>query len=148
MKKIILFAALLACLPVFSAEISSEKKQEIEKMLRLTGMENLMNQMKTQMVASLKMQIPQVPEEFWNRFMQKLDTRELLDKIIPVYDKYYTLEDIKAINGFYSSPAGKKVLASLPQVTQECMRIGQEWGQKIGAQAAREIEQEQQKTPR
>ena len=60
----------------------------------------------------------------------------------PLYDKYYTLDDLKAINAFYASPTGQKVLTSLPQIMQESMKIGQEWGAKIGAQAEEEIKQE------
>ena len=35
-----------------AAEISPEKRAEIEKMLRLTGMERMMNQIKGQMIAN------------------------------------------------------------------------------------------------
>lgn len=127
------------------AEISKEKRQQIEKMLRLTGMEKLMVQIKTQMVAGLKVNMKDVPEAFWQKFQLKMDTRELLEKIIPLYDKYYTIEDLKAVNAFYESPAGQKVLSTLPQITQESMKIGQEWGAKIGEQAAAEAEEESNK---
>lgn len=62
--------------------------------------------------------------------------------LMSIYDKYYTVEDLKAINAFYESPSGQKVLSTLPQIMQESMKIGQEWGSKIGAQAAEEIKQE------
>jgi uncharacterized protein len=124
------------------AEISVEKRKEVERMLRLTGMEKLTEQIKTQMISGLKAQMKQVPETFWTKFQQKLDTRELLEKIIPLYDKYYTIEDLKAVNAFYESPTGQKVLSTLPQIMQESMKIGQEWGEKVGRQAAEEVEQE------
>lgn len=114
-------------------------------MLRLTGMEKLITQMKSQMISALQKQTPGVSQDFWNRFEQKMDARELIEKIIPVYDKYYTLEDLKAVNAFYESPAGQKILATLPQVMQESMKIGQEWGEKIGKQAAAEAKGESQK---
>jgi uncharacterized protein len=147
MKKLLLLAlvTILSCVPVTRAEMSTEKRQEIEKMLRLTGMERMVGQMETQMLSNLKTQVPQVPEVFWVKFQQKMDTRELIEKIIPIYDKYYTIEDLKAINAFYEGPAGQKVLSTLPQVMQESMKIGQEWGQRIGKQAAEEAEQELKK---
>jgi uncharacterized protein len=114
-------------------------------MLRLTGMEKLMNQMKGQMIASLQKQMPTVPQEFWTRFEKKMDMRELLERIIPVYDKYYSLEDLKAVNAFYESPVGQKVLSTLPQVMQESMQIGQAWGESVGRQAAAEAEAESKK---
>ena len=111
-------------------------------MLRLTGMEKLMAQMKTQMITGLKTQMPQQAELFWTKFERKMDTRELLEKLIPLYDKYYTLDDLKAINAFYQSPPGQKILSTLPQIMQESMKIGQEWGAKIGRQAEVEAQQE------
>lgn len=147
MKKLLLLAVVMM-VPYISAaqtEIPAEKRQEIEKMLRLTGMEKLMDQMKTQMITGLKAQLTRVPDEFWTKFQEKMDTKELLEKIIPLYDKYYTTEDLKAVNAFYQSPAGQKILSTLPQIMQESMKIGQEWGKKIGKQAADEAEQELKK---
>lgn len=127
---------------VANADVSPEKRKEIEKLLRLTGMERLIGQMEIQMIASLKAQIPQVPELFWTKFQQKMNTQELIEKIIPIYDKYYTTEDLKAVNAFYETPAGQKLLSTLPQAMQEAMKVGQEWGEKVGKQAAEEAEQE------
>jgi uncharacterized protein len=101
--------------------------------------------METQMISSLKAQMPQVPDLFWTKFQQKMDTHELIEKVIPVYDKYYTIEDLKAINLFYETPAGQKVLSTLPQLIQETMRIGQQWGEKMGKEAVEEAEQELEK---
>jgi uncharacterized protein len=114
-------------------------------MLRLTGMERLVNQMKSQMIAAFQKQSPDVSPDFWDRFDKKMDMHELIEKIIPVYDKYYTLDDLKAVNAFYESPAGQKILSTLPQVMQESMKIGQEWGESIGKQAAAEAEAEEKK---
>jgi uncharacterized protein len=127
------------------AEISPEKRVEIEKMLRLTGMERLMDQMKGQMITGLKPTAPTLPDAFWERIEKELDMGELIEQILPVYDKYYTLEDLRAVNGFYSSPAGQKILKTLPEVMQESMKIGQEWGEKIGERVGREVVAEQAK---
>jgi uncharacterized protein len=147
MKKLIpvLVLSLGFCLAAAGAEVSKEKRQEIEKMLRLTGMERIVSQMMTQLVASLKGSLTDVPEEFWTKFQEKVKAQDLLEEIIPLYDKYYSLEDLKAVNAFYESPAGKKILATLPQIMQESMKIGQQWGAKIGRQAAQEAEEEMAK---
>ena len=147
MKKFLITTLLIvgSYVSIANAEISAEKRQEVEKMLRLTGMEKLVTQMKSQMIAGFQKELPDVPQDYWDRFEKKLDMHELIEKIIPVYDKYYTLEDLKAVNAFYESPAGKKILSTLPQVMQESMKIGQEWGAKIGKQAAAEAEAEEKK---
>lgn len=148
MKKIITAVLLLVfccSLSTVHAEVSKEKREQIEKMLRLTGMEKLMAQMKTQMIDNFRQKITDVPQDFWTKLEQRMDPKELLEKIIPIYDKYYTVEDLKAVNAFYESPAGQKVLSTLPQVMQESMKAGQEWGEKIGKQIAAEAEKARRK---
>jgi len=145
MKKllIIVLAALISCAATVRADdISPEKRQEIEKMLKSTGMEKVANQIMGQMIETFKTQSPDVPAEFWTKLQQQMDVHDLISRIIPVYDKYYTLEDLKAINAFYESPAGQKVLANLPQITQECMKIGQQWGEEVGQKVAQQVQEE------
>lgn len=137
---------LVALITIFSsisvahAEISKEKRKEIEKLLQLTGAEKLAFQVKTQMISALKAEMAEVPESFWEKVQKKMDTRELQEKIIPIYDKYYTIEDLKAINAFYETPVGQKVLSTLPQIMQESIKIGQEWGKQAAEAAAKELE--------
>ena len=52
--------------------------------------------------------------------------------MIPIYDKYYTEDDIKQLTDFYQTPIGKKVISNTPLIMQESMQAGQSWGQKIG----------------
>lgn len=144
MKRLLLLALVTAFASTSSvhAEINKEKKAEIERMFQLTGMEKMMDQMMNQMISSMKGQIKDAPDSFWAKFQEKVKTRDLLEQIIPLYDKYYTVEDLKAVNEFYASPAGQKVLATMPQIMQESMKVGQEWGMKISEQAIKEAAEE------
>lgn len=143
MKKLSLFFLL----PFFFATgsvamakaIDSEKRKEIEKMLQLTGMEKLMNQMKTQIIGSFKASHPNVPHSYWKSMEVNLDMNQLLERLLPLYDKYYSLEDLKAVNAFYSTPTGKKILSTMPQLMQESMEIGQKWGEQAGLKIAQEL---------
>jgi hypothetical protein len=42
--------------------------------------------------------------------LKAIPSEELLDAMIPVYQRYFTHSDIKAINEFYGTPAGQKRL--------------------------------------
>lgn len=147
MKNLLLVVLIttLSCTFAAHGEITKEKRKEVEKMLRLTGMVKLVDQIKVQMIDGLKTEMTDVPAGFWDKFQKRLDARDLIEKIIPLYDKYYTLEDLKAVNAFYESPAGEKVLSTLPQITQESMKVGQEWGEKVAKQAVAELERESKK---
>jgi uncharacterized protein len=47
---------------------------------------------------------------------------EMEEAMIPTYQKHFTHGDIEAMNAFYSSPVGQKVLRELPAVMQEGMQ--------------------------
>jgi uncharacterized protein len=44
---------------------------------------------------------------------------DIFQAMIPAYQKHFTKGDIEAMNAFYSSPVGQKVLEELPAVLQE-----------------------------
>jgi uncharacterized protein len=51
-----------------------------------------------------------------------MPTDDIVEAMIPAYQKHFTRGDIQAMNAFYSSPVGQKVLQELPEVTQEGMQ--------------------------
>ena len=145
MKKLVFILLLAVGVLAVRAEIAADKRREIEKMLRLSGMEKMMDQMMDQMIASFKTTITDVPPEFWEKFKKNMNSRELIDKFIPLYDKYFTTDDLKAVNAFYETPAGQKILTTMPKVMSEAMTIGQQWGEQAGRRAAAEAEAERKK---
>jgi hypothetical protein len=67
-----------------------------------------------------------VPSDFDARWKKAMDdlikgmpVDEMTQAMIPAYQKHFTRGDIQAMNAFYSSPVGQKVLQVLPEVTQE-----------------------------
>jgi len=67
-----------------------------------------------------------VPPEFDAHFKKAMDDLikgmpidEITQAMIPSYQKHFTKSDIEAMNTFYSSPVGQKVLQQLPVVMQE-----------------------------
>jgi hypothetical protein len=122
-----------------AAAIDPAKKAEIEKLLQVSGAAKMVDQMKAQMFKLFQQQASSLPPEFWTRLDKDMDTQELLNKLIPVYDKYYSLDDLKAANAFYESPAGQHILMAQPQIMQDSMSIGKEWGQEAGMKVMEEM---------
>jgi hypothetical protein len=67
-----------------------------------------------------------VPPEFDAHFKKAMDGLikgmpfdEITQAMIPTYQQHFTKGDIEAMNAFYSSPVGQKVLQQLPVVMQE-----------------------------
>jgi hypothetical protein len=126
------------------AQVTKEQETGIRKMMRLTGMIDMIGQMTDQMVASLKQGAPAgVPEEFWSRARERrMKTEDLVARLIPVYAKYFSVEDLKAINAFYESPVGQRFVASLGPMMQENMKIGQAWGQEVSQKLVDDLKAE------
>lgn len=51
--------------------------------------------------------------------IKNMPVDEITEAMIPTYQKHFTHGDIQAMNAFYSSPVGQKVLEQLPLVMRE-----------------------------
>ncbi len=67
-----------------------------------------------------------VPPEFNAHFKKAMDDLlknmpidEITQAMIPAYQQHFTRSDVEAMNAFYSSPVGQKVLQQLPAVMQQ-----------------------------
>jgi hypothetical protein len=96
-----------------------------------TGAGDMSMQMMNQMLPALKQMIPDAPDKFWQDFMSQVNGNDIINMTVPIYQKYLSQEDINAINAFYDSPAGKKMIKVQPNIVQESMAAGQAWGQQI-----------------
>jgi hypothetical protein len=57
--------------------------------------------------------------------------KELTNLLVEVWASSFTLEDLKGLIDFYSTPLGKRLIATLPAITQQGMQAGQTWGRQI-----------------
>ncbi len=88
----------------------------------------------------IQRELDQVFEEVQKQFIARRD--EVLDQIAVLYARTFTAEEMKALADFYRSPAGKKFIAALPDLTTEAMRMGSAWGQQIAQDAERKVRDE------
>jgi hypothetical protein len=130
MKKLIF--TLLICGSTYSIFAQSETKiKKIKQMLELNGSANVSMQVIKTMLTQFEKLYPKVDKEVWEEFAKEIKAEDLIALIIPVYDKYYTEEDIDQLIVFYNSPIGKKVTETLPAISQESMVAGQAWGKQL-----------------
>jgi hypothetical protein len=66
-------------------------------------------------------------ERFKAKFRARLNYSEMINEVTYiVYDKHYTLEEIKELIAFYKTPTGQKVLKIMPAVAEDAMKLTQE----------------------
>lgn len=57
-----------------------------------------------------------------NDTMKTFPWAEMLDAMVPVYQKHLTKRDVDELVAFYSTPTGQKLLRELPEITAEAMQ--------------------------
>jgi hypothetical protein len=134
---------LLACLLLASISFAQQtdanapaSKADIERYLDVmhsrTMMKDMMEVMTVQMHKMIHEQIlkePNLPADAEERLNKLIGTvykdmpiDELLDAMIPVYQKHLTKGDVDGLVAFYSSPTGEKMLKEMPAIMSESMQ--------------------------
>jgi len=125
---------------------SPEKVLLIRDLLKITGSIDLANQVMSTMMESIKLTTPGIPEEVWSRMIKKLNAEDMIDSLILIYDRHFSIEDLQFTLAFYKSPTGMRVIKELPAVMSESMAVGQDWGQRKAAELLEELKAESRNT--
>jgi hypothetical protein len=68
-------------------------------------------------------------------YQKKFDVDQLTERLVRLYDKHYTDDEIKALLQFYGSPLGQKVAAETPKIAREIQAASR----TTGAKAAKDV---------
>ena len=162
MKRFLLTSSLCLLLPLVgaaqqSAADSPATKEDVQKYLEITHARNTMKQMMDvmskqmhQMVhQQLAKDIDKLPPDFEARMNKMTDDMlknfpldEMLEAMIPVYQKHWTKGDVDAMVAFYSTPTGQKILRELPTTMAEAMQAMQPIMQKQMTGMMERVQQE------
>ncbi len=70
---------------------------------------------------------------------------ELSDAAAIVYARNFSIDDLHALNDFYKTPAGQRLLQKMPTISQEMMGAGMKFGQSIGGEVQKRMVDELRK---
>ena len=132
-----------------SVRVDPEKEAAIRKLFEIQGTRSSMVQVLAGMSENMKPTLSKMlpPGEyqgkliplFFEKFQGKMKTGDLMDLMVPIYDKYLTKEDVNGLAQFYQTPLGKKMLSVLPQLVIETQTAAMNMGQELGRQAMMEV---------
>ena len=74
-------------------------------------------------------------EEFTNDVMGSL-----IELLVPVYQKHFTVEDLKDAIQMYKTPIGKKISEKTPIIAQETMQASMQWGMELSQKMQKYLE--------
>ena len=121
--------------PVFS---ETEKERDIKKLLEVSGILRQLSYMEDTLMNSVSMMIsgsfPKVPDEFWTEFNQligKKEMNELINRVIPVYEKHMSHKTVKKLIIMFETPFWEEWKKKMPLISREAGVVGSEWGKQI-----------------
>lgn len=134
----IFFLMLAVCFMAGMAVKAQDNKayeEAMVKMLEVSKTMEAMEQIAPQITAVVKQQVgsTNVPDSFWQELEQNMVNMydKILKAMLPVYQKYLTIEDVREITKFYETPVGKKLAASNTKIAMEAMPIAQNIAMQI-----------------
>lgn len=142
MKNILV--TLLLCLALCAtglAQIPADQpatKADIDRYLEATHSHEMMRQMAMAMSKPMQKMVHEqyeknkdrLPEDFeahTNKEMEDMLNNipwdDMLEAMMPAYQKHFTKSDMDALTAFYSSPTGQKVLREMPGLMADAMEM-------------------------
>jgi len=138
--------------PQSSGPIDRQKEARIRELMDVTGAKNLGQQLieagMEQFRSSVQDSQPNNPrakqfvDAFVAGFQKHFDPNSLNERIIPIYDKYLTADDLKGLLDYYRSPLGQRMLKTLPELTRESQAAGFALGQKAAQETMEDLKAE------
>jgi hypothetical protein len=97
-------------------QLTREQRQLIYQLLDKVGIRKILED-------NLKRVIDSAPEDKKTDYMIALNSDDIFDLLVPIYSKYYTNEELKALIKFYESPAGQKYMEVTPLVAKDTLSV-------------------------
>ena len=124
------------------AQGKSDYLEMLNELLEVTGSTTTTDLFMVKLIEAAKMEYPDVEEDDWKNLElvvhnSRLEYRE--KKLVPLYQKYLSSEDLEELIKFYHTPVGQKYAKVVPQLSLEANRAGMEWGEQLAKTLEKEI---------
>ncbi len=110
-------------------------ENDIVRLLRLNGSSASFDVAFDQITSQFMMMKPSIPDSVWTSLRKEVfdpEVENLFQKMVPVYKKHFTHEEVKGLIAFFESPLGKTYTGNNELVTKEMVPVSQTWGMGLG----------------
>ena len=106
--------------------MTEKKKSLIRSLMYLNGSVNSQHEFIENVIQTIRQVVPDAEQ------VSLADVAEdVLNEIIPVYDLYFTEEQLEELHSFFSTELGKHYFRSMNDISVESFKIGEKIGQII-----------------
>ena len=164
-----LFAAISTALAQTNDPNAPATREDIEHYLSVMYSHEMMTQMMDAMIKPMHQMVHEqflkdkdkLPADFEEKTTKMMDDMlksmpldEMMQAMVPVYQKHFTKGDVDALITFYSSPTGQKMLREMPAIMAEAMQSSmpimhkymETLRQKVEDEVAEALKQSEKKT--
>jgi len=147
-----LLATLVAARPA-TAQIDPALEADIGKLLDATGARAIAEQLSASVsdeiwkaLRSARPDLPGRAFDILNEVTKATVAKSLqapngpVARVVPLYAKHFTHDEIRELLSFYETDTGRKVLRVMPSLMQESMQVGREWALEMAPQVDAEIQ--------
>ena len=118
-----------------SSSVDPSKKALILKFIDVFGTKAAMTENLKAMTENLPADNPD-----YQKIKNGINVNEIIDRLVPIYDKYFTEQDLKDYIEFYASAKGKKLIDSIAKVMRESVDVSAEYFQEKFPETANQAE--------
>lgn len=116
--------------------VSPQRRADISRLLSLLKVVEGEVKSLEPIFEHFKRSVPNVPAKVWEDLKKEFDaefTAEMiLNTYVPIYARRFSAAEVKELIKFFETPAGKKMVETMPLIREEAYMVGFERGQKIG----------------
>jgi len=98
-----------------TGEIDPDKKALILKFIDVFGTRQALTNNFEIMLKQIAKEKPDEAE----KIRERVKVGEIIERLLPIYDRNFTSEDLKAFIAFYGSDEGKKLISTIPELMKE-----------------------------
>jgi hypothetical protein len=141
-----------AATPQAIRSIDPVKEADIRSLMELVGARDLVQDgASTAIEQSREKLLATVPsndkgQAFVNAFaasyQKRFDLDQVTDRLVVIYDKHFTEDEIKGLLQFYGSPLGQRVAAEMPKIGRETQAAVRAVGAKAAKESLAEMKQQ------
>lgn len=117
--------------PALTRKIFDQMLQSVPSMMRQAAMQNIAGNpkmteaRKQRALENVDEEIPLAVTTLTQVLADPTLIEELGAEMVSLYARFYTVQEVEQLTAFYKTPLGRKMLATMPQLSTESMAISQ-----------------------
>lgn len=124
-----------------AAAATQPSEEQVRQLMEVVGVGKMLSQMNSQAVGVMQQSLPCVPASYWQNYIDASGTQQFIGRLVPIYQRHFSADEIEGMLKFYRSPLGQKVITEMPTTMGEANQAGLQWSRERSDQLIAELKQ-------